>query len=409
MSKIIKKTFKKSFNKTFNKNKQKLSMKNNQNISKKNKQNVSKKKYKRKTQKGGSFTVILGTDESEYKLTKTLEGDTFTIFKIEIPNCVRHFKVQNTDLIDFDYLFMYENIYVDKELVDVKGILVPNRMSAIYQSKPATFWSRMNSIKQQLTWGKHRQDKTYLKRNKVISLLLSIIPSPCEEEINIELAQNKLQHLDELLKIRCPKMSLTLDYIYNMKENVESYSGFIHPLLLCLNNNEFSCISNIELFIKDGVLTINCQTNNGFEGKKYNKLLRAVVILIAPYLDCTKLTSNASNPISTRVLMYNFNATTRDRDLIQYLLEQGKLVDLNTEIITKDMVDWATIQEFYKIKNKNIDHEDFDFACLSLDIDLSDIINIENAQRIFNELVDVPVDGEPVDGVLETGKGIICS
>jgi hypothetical protein len=163
-----------------------------------------------------------------------------------------------------------------------------------------------------------------------------------------------------------------------MNGEVETYTKELGTLLLCLNHSENGCISSIEIIIGDDEeLIINSKTKSEFEGKKYNKLLRAATIIIAPYLDCSTLTSEAINPISTWLLMDSFNAITRDKELIEFLYYKGVLNSENPDqIITKDIFTKELIQEFYDDGEK-----------ITLTIDLKNPKNIEKAEEVYNELL----------------------
>ena len=100
-------------------------------------------------------------------------------------------------------------------------------------------------------------------------------------------------------------MRLVFDYQHMINEKIDqfqpfNYAGIIsnyHFGMLCLMHSKHGCVSSIEL-IKNGDLFINSKTMEEFEGKNYNKFLRSVVIIIAPYLGCNKLKSVVENPSS---------------------------------------------------------------------------------------------------------------
>jgi hypothetical protein len=85
------------------------------------------------------------------------------------------------------------------------------------------------------------------------------------------------------------------------------------------------CISTIELIIlKSGEISMNSKTNPLQEGKKYNKLLRNVLTIIA-----TKITgvlyinSSAINPISAWLLLHLW--TFKSPDFWQFISHKGNV------------------------------------------------------------------------------------
>ena len=319
------------------------------------------KEYKRKTQKGGAFTLTIG-DPSEYIITtNSNKVNIYTIFKIAHDKCIRHFRV-NDDQVGFKFL------YLDNKMNNT-GILIKRNedIDAEYVGTIATFIRDNQPI---------HTKRDFLEQNNIIRLLWS--PRMCEKEIDISATEPKIKELNALLKEKCDNLSLSLDYMYNMNGNVSSYSSNIGYLLLCLNHPITGCISSIEVIIDGTNLIINSKTKEEFEGKKYNKLLRAVIIIIAPLLNCTNLLSTAINPISTWLLMNSFNATTTQPEMINFLHEKGVLKSNELDqIITKDMITQDLLKEY---------HGDM-FAEVNLEIDLTNPETIQKAHEVFNELI----------------------
>jgi len=346
--------------------KYKKKKKHRKNTRKTHKKHNKLKKYTRKIQKGGAFTVTIG-DPSKYIITTNLNKiNNSTIFKFEHGTCIKHFQVKDEDL-HFDFLYLD---YISTNT----GILVKRNADTDTSNieKIITFINNNQPIY------KHAD---FLKQHNIITLVFTH-PIICETEIDISATIPIIETLNASLKDKCDNLSLSLNYIYNMNWSVVSYSSDIAILVLCLNHPTEGCISSVEVIINGVDLNISSKTKDRFEGKKYNKLLRAAVIIIAPLLNCQTLTSNAVNPISTWLLMNSFNATTTDEELIVFLNEKGVLEsDEPDQIITKDILTKELIQEYHRIMDENDEGEIF------LTIDLTNPENIQKAQDVFNELI----------------------
>jgi hypothetical protein len=205
----------------------------------------------------------------------------------------------------------------------------------------------------------------------------------------------KISELNSLLNIKCNNLSLSLNYIYNSPNN-RSITVFdnneIDKLLLCLNNN-YGCISSILFDVREHIddsdysfdsddssreleLSLSSKTKEKFEGKKYNKFLRAVVVLICPLLQIRYIASFAINPISAYLLMTHFNAVP-DQKFIRFM---KKFLKTNAEI---------PLLEFLQNKYQQP---------INLEIDTYNATTAQKAQAVINELF-----GEHIE------KNIICN
>ena len=140
------------------------------------------------------------------------------------------------------------------------------------------------------------------------------------------------------------------------------------------NNN--NCISSIELNEdEEGNLQINSKTISEFEGKKYNKLLRGVVIIIASLIDgVQKIVSDAINPISAWLLISAYNAVIppdNDENISFYKFLSTKADKTITQ---------KTLQEFKEYDKLNFR--------LYLFTELNEI-NVRKSYDMFRSLVDV--------------------
>ena len=92
------------------------------------------------------------------------------------------------------------------------------------------------------------------------------------EQANVEAAQTLIDKINEKLKLKCPKLNLVI-VKYGYK-----------TVKLCLNKDN-NCISNLVINNDNARYNILSNTEKKYEGKKYNKLLTAVSIVIANALD----------------------------------------------------------------------------------------------------------------------------
>jgi hypothetical protein len=145
-------------------------------------------------------------------------------------------------------------------------------------------------------------------------------------------AQTKITELNGHLQKKCPNLRLRLDFVKNLSGTVTRYSRVVGPttrargkrLILCLYKDDSKCISSIEMNVFFGdEFTINSRTEEKEEGKKYNKMLRAVVMLVGGLIPgINHLHSVAENPISAWLLIHNFQVkynTIGNDDFFNYL------------------------------------------------------------------------------------------
>ena len=139
-------------------------------------------------------------------------------------------------------------------------------------------------------------------------------------ELNLKEAKEKLLQLNKALQQKCSNLRLSIDYIYNHEENslLEYYGHRQSPtaagawemadhLVLCLYIN-YHCVSSIVIEIDGVKLTLASKTHKNYEGKKYNILLRSVLIIISNLLspNIEGIISIAENPKSAYILMHHF-------------------------------------------------------------------------------------------------------
>jgi len=160
--------------------------------------------------------------------------------------------------------------------------------------------------------GKKKKSNIYLKRNKIIYIDLSDI-KVCLNP-NLTKMNKELEDINKRLNKKCSELSIKFEDYNPIKVSTIKTSKIIDDVyLLCMYYNK-KCISYIELYYHNiqGVLEFRSYTEDRYGGKKYNKLLRSLIIILTALIVCKKnkfkfLYSQAINPISAWLLINNFN------------------------------------------------------------------------------------------------------
>ena len=139
--------------------------------------------------------------------------------------------------------------------------------------------------------------------------------------LNIVDLNIKLEELNTKLKKHYPKLSLQLNKRVLLSGNKATYGYNINHILLCLYYNG-DCISSITFLLKPerNILEIMSFTHDSMLGKKYNKLLRSVALILSQLILCDKgdiqyMFSSAENPISVWLLCSNFDCIVSDEKM----------------------------------------------------------------------------------------------
>ena len=193
--------------------------------------------------------------------------------------------------------------------------------------------------------------------------------------INLDKTNEKITELNTKLQDKCPELSLKLDKYYNLTGSLSVYNKQYNEnntnLVLCLYYN-YNCVASIILNYKDnGIIEIDSLTSKKMEGKKYNKLLRSIIVLLASSLVCGKtkihtINSLAINPISAWLLIGYYDST--------YTSDPPHLFDK------------------FISENKEMNKRDLIFGAYKKDINLKIKVsitenNIDKATNIFNSLL----------------------
>jgi hypothetical protein len=138
------------------------------------------------------------------------------------------------------------------------------------------------------------------------------------EELNQRIKESTI--LKRCEKDNFPLLGLSLDYVkeMNLEKKIISFS-YLDPdrLLLCLNY-QTGCLASIGLEQNGDSIEIFSKTDPEIEGKKFNTLLRCVVMIIAPFLGVKKIVSNAIDPVSAYLLCRYFDGSIVDLEYLRF-------------------------------------------------------------------------------------------
>jgi len=234
----------------------------------------------------------------------------------------------------------------------------------------------------------------------------------------LDKAKDKVAVLNEQLQKKCKKLSLEIGFHSEFKNrpNVSIYENMKNPqIILCLNLGTH-CISSIACKITKSTksMEISSKTHEAHEGKKYNTLMRAVILLVASSIEfkmpknassskskskvrssksrtrkakpgtVNKIISRSINPISTLLLVKYFNA--KNPELEDFLEEneydKGTLTldqvkEFQTEESTEDM---TSSEELEYMEN----NEEFGEP-LPLTVNLKDEPTVSKINQTFLE------------------------
>jgi hypothetical protein len=141
---------------------------------------------------------------------------------------------------------------------------------------------------------------------------------PCKQFIKVDYLNDKLISLNNILN--CKDYEIKLNYIFQMKNNTvfTAEMGKITRLLLCIYHNS-NCVSSLSITYNDErkQISIDSETNPKYEGKKMNKLLRSVIIMMSKdmFPSADYVHSSAINPTSAYLMIKHFNAMPMNVDL----------------------------------------------------------------------------------------------
>lgn len=172
-----------------------------------------------------------------------------------------------------------------------------------------------------------------------------IMLESCKKEIDLTVAQQKLEELNAELSKKCPNLTMRLAPFYEYAEPMHRYGehthvclgcGFYENIILALCNYS-ECISTIELLIEPSrTIRINSKTDSKQEGKKYNKLLRTVLSIVSAEIEVIdNIRSIATNPVSAWLLIKYSNAIIEPGHPFEKYLKNN---DKTIENVDKEMI-----------------------------------------------------------------------
>ena len=186
----------------------------------------------------------------------------------------------------------------------------------------------------------------------------AVLLKSCVPDIDLGHAQSEINSLNMSLEAKCPHLTFKLKPFHEFTEHVIRYNEVGHVcigckfyetliLALCSKPDE-KCISTIELVISPtGEVLINSKTDTAEEGKKYNKILRSILFIIASKISSARyIKSIAINPVSAWLLLKYSNAIVESGDDFEKFLEDN---NHTLEHINQDI-----IKEYYTEKNRKI-------------------------------------------------------
>ena len=184
----------------------------------------------------------------------------------------------------------------------------------------------------------------------------------------------KLEELNIKLQEHYPQLSLQLNKRVLLSGNKATYNYNINHILLCLYYNG-DCISSITFLLapERNILEIMSFTHEEMLGKKYNKLLRSVALILSQLILCDKgdiqyMFSSAENPISVWLLCSNFDCIVSDEKMN---FEGEHTFSEHNPYTQDELKDNFKSDQFYGVDIKVPINE----------------INIEKANNLFEKLI----------------------
>ena len=326
------------------------------------KHNQKRKQLKRQTIFGGG--KLRKGIKSDYDIIQVNSNNNKAIYQINNGECIQYFYVK-----DEQYILLY-----DKS----DNILFKVGKDDTVEEDIYTTCERFLSLPSINTSSTNVENK--LKLNDTTKGKVIVVKKRCVNflfEKKLFRAKEKIKELNALLKVKCSNLSLNLDYIYKLTGTISTYTNpsDVNTLVLCLYNNN-NCVSSIELNEdEDGNIAIQTKTESTFGGKKYNKLLTGVAILIASLIDgVERVVSDAINPISAWILISSYNG------VIPHNTNQSFYDFLSTK------EDKTITQKLLREFNDQDDKLNFR---LDLFTELNET-NVRKAYEVFRSLVDDP-------------------
>ena len=174
--------------------------------------------------------------------------------------------------------------------------------------------SLLERVYNNLSYNYYVDDFAFLSVKSFLALRNRLAHDMIDKNIDLTQAQSIIKNLNIKIMDKCPDLSISLERL--------KYTISID--LRTIDNNRL--LSDIDLIHHgDNTTEISSNTSKDFRRRNYNKLLRAVAILIAPYIifnqyhNPTYILSNAINPVSAITLYKYFDVEFGTDDFLQYI------------------------------------------------------------------------------------------
>ena len=289
------------------------------------------------------------------------------------------FKIDRNNYEEFGKIEVVDKNYKDRYLFDKNYglyVLFDNNKSDVYYLDLDK--KNLEILKKNIEKRENikRQDFGELKKNIFMTRLRKENRS-CYGGEKLKEIEEEIIRINEKLQKKCPELSVVFKNQYDMKGQLTTYlSGIFSSsrndsLVLCLyyNNN---CISSITFnyYRSSNSIEISSRTAGKYEGKKYNKLLRILTIIICRILICENtnikyITSSPENWISAWLLIDNFEVKFKDEGLQKIINENEN----NRDNLKKAIEDYFSYHQEVEIKVEINDH------------------NLKKANYLFDELL----------------------
>jgi hypothetical protein len=284
----------------------------------------SLKKYSSLPKKNESIVLIEGQSGIDFtwtKLAKEYKGSP--LYKIEFENQEEKTCVNIVD--DRNKYLVFQNKDGNYVLFHIEGLPVEEKMRTLCLQK---LLGRSKTLKK-------------LPKNELLVKNIVLLQH-CSPDFDLTDAQQILGGLNEILQRKCGDLFLKFAPFYEFTEpltrfNEHSYlcigGNFYETfiLALCRSTPEATCISTIELLLRPaGEIAILSRTIPAEEGKKYNKMLRFVLMMIATHIPgIHSIRSVAIHPVSAWLLWKYFHARVDDEDPFHNFLRNKNVVPEN--------------------------------------------------------------------------------
>jgi hypothetical protein len=302
---------------------------------------------------------ILFKPNSEFTTQKITTVNRQNVYRVNLDDCPRYISLNAN--IEYIALIRHSKFHVFK--------LTDGEIPEDFQSH----FANLDEEKINIFSGKLiKEDSWEIK--KEITNSFKLIPNflfihsyeflmSCVKFRNLDMAKQIITVLNADLHRMCPNFSLNIDYVFNLPDPsiVTAYSlpAYASTLLLCLFNDN-NCVSSLEIEIDRRDLTISSRTNKSYENRKFNKLSRAVIIIISKAIEpkIQHVLSEAITDISAYLMIHSFNAVYEDAKI---------KIDKN-----------STFAEVSSALNER--------KSITSGVELTDE-NIQNAVAVFNETI----------------------